>query len=64
MSTFTWKPISSELAAAKSRRILDIISRAEQRIKLQSVSAEELAELQLRRKAQRTLRREELMSDY
>jgi hypothetical protein len=51
MNSIQWTHITEELANAKIRRILDVISRAEQRIKLQRVSRDTLAEQQLHRKA-------------
>ena len=50
MSSIQWKEIPQDLAAAKTKRILDIISRAERRIKLQRVSQKNLPDQQLRRK--------------
>gem|GEM_PF-6823009 len=51
MNSILWKEIPQDLATAKTKRILDIISRAERRLKLQHVSRKNLADPQLRRRA-------------
>ena len=50
-TTITWKQIDPALAAAKARRICEIIARDLRNTRLQSVDSVALAELKLKRKA-------------